>query len=66
MCEHASNTLGHINRVKIFTENSAMARLGQVGGQLTPKYTQARLIVIVNQIAPLTMTTAKPGFRGSC
>ena len=30
ICEQASNTLHHINRVKLFTENSAMARLRDI------------------------------------
>ena len=30
ICEQASNTLHHINRVELFTENSAMARLRDI------------------------------------
>ena len=41
ICEQALNTLHHINREKLFTENSAMARLwdilSRVGDQLTPE-----------------------------
>ena len=30
ICEQASYTLHHIDRAKLFTENSAMARLGDI------------------------------------
>ena len=30
MCEHDSNTLYHINRVKLFAESSAMVRLRDI------------------------------------
>ena len=40
ICEQALNTLHHINRAKLLTENFAMAGLHDIlwgGGQLTPE-----------------------------